>query len=155
RHGPMVLGVCRQVLRDADDAQDAFQATFLVLARRAGSVRKADSVASWLHGVALRIAVRAKVEAARRRAHERPSAARRVPWPADDRGPPGSWSALREEIDRLRGHSREPVVLCSLEGLSPEGAALRIGCPGGTVLSRLSRARERIRERLVRRGLAP
>jgi RNA polymerase sigma factor (sigma-70 family) len=155
RHGPMVLAVCRQVLRDAHDAQDAFQATFLVLARRAGSVRKADSVASWLHGVALRIAVRAKVEAARRRAHERRSAAMKATWTADDPGPPESWSALHEEIDRLPGRYREPVVLCYLEGLSTDEAVLRIGCPKGTVLSRLSRARERLRERLARRGLAP
>jgi len=155
RHAPMVLGVCQQVLRDPHDAQDAFQATFLVLARRAASVHKADSVASWLHGVALRIAVRVKSDAARRRAHERQSAAIRAEAAGDDAGPPESWAALHEEIGRLPERYREPVVLCYLEGLSTEEAALRIGCPKGTILSRLSRARERLRDRLLRRGVAP
>ncbi len=155
RHGPMVLGVCRQVLHDADDAQDAFQATFLVLARKAGSLRKADSVASWLHGVALRIAMRARVEAARRRVHERRGAAFTASRTAADPVPPESWPALHEEIDRLPDRYRDPIVLCYLEGLSIEEAALRIGCPRGTVLSRLSRARNRLRDRLTRRGLAP
>ncbi len=155
RHGPMVLGVCRQVLHDADDAQDAFQATFLVLARKAGSLRKADSVACWLHGVALRIAMRARVEAARRRVHERRGAAFPASRTAADPAPPESWPALHEEIDRLPDRYRDPIVLCYLEGLSTEEAALRIGCPRGTVLSRLSRARDRLRDRLTRRGLAP
>ena len=155
RHGPMVLGICWQVLHDADDAQDAFQATFLVLARKAGSLRKADSVASWLHGVALRIAMRARVEAARRRVHERQAAAFTASRTAADPVPSESWPALHEEIDRLPDRYRDPIVLCYLEGLSIEEAALRIGCPRGTVLSRLSRARDRLRDRLTRRGLAP
>ena len=153
RHAPMVLDVCQQVLRDPHDAQDAFQATFLVLARRAASVRKADSVASWLHGVALRIAVRVKSDAARRRAHEQQSAALRSVTDEGHAGPPESWAALHEEIGRLPQRYRDPVVLCYLEGLSTEEAALRIGCPKGTILSRLSRARERLRDRLIRRGL--
>ncbi len=111
RHGPMVLGVCRQVLHDADDAQDAFQATFLVLARKAGSLRKADSVACWLHGVALRIAMRARVEAARRRVHERRGAAFPASRTAADPAPPESWPALHEEIDRLPDRYRDPIVL--------------------------------------------
>ena len=153
RHGPMVLGVCREVLGNTHDAQDAFQATFLVLARKAASVRKTDSVASWLHGVALRVAVRAKAHATRRRVYERRSAVMRAAEFASERGSPECWPELHEEIARLPQHYREPVVLCYLEGLSTEAAALRIGCPKGTVLSRLSRARERLRGRLDRRGL--
>ncbi len=149
RHGPMVLRVCRQVLGDSHDADDAFQATFLILARKAGSVRKADSLASWLHGVALRVAARARADAIRRQVHER-----RV-GPMNEAAPTREeWPELHEEIARLPERYREPVVLCYLEGLSTEAAAMRIGCPKGTVLSRLSRARERLRGRLVRRGVA-
>ncbi len=155
RHGSMVLGVCRKVLDNPHDAQDAFQATFLVLARKAGSVRKADSVASWLHGVALRVARQARAEAGRRRVHERRCAAMKATEPERQGNPPEEWRELHEEIARLPGRYREPVVLCYLEGLSTDEAALRIGCPKGTILSRLSRARERLRGRLVRRGLAP
>ena len=154
RHGPMVLGVCREVLGNSHDAQDAFQATFLVLARKAGSVRKADSVASWLHGVALRVAMRAKAEAARRRVYERRSAAMKAAELERQGGSPEGWPELHEEIARLPERYREPVVLCYLEGLTTEEAALRIGCPHGTILSRLSRARERLRGQLDRRGLA-
>src|SRR4051812_28572869 len=147
RHGPMVLSVCRQVLGDPHDAQDAFQATFLVLARKAGAIRKADSAASWLYGVALRVAVRAKADASRRRAHERRGGALKAAEAARGGDPPGSWPELHEEIARLPAHYREPVVLCYLEGLSTEVAAERLGCPRGTVLSRLARARERLRGR--------
>ena len=154
RHGPMVLRVCRQVLGDSHDVQDAFQATFLVLVRKAGSVRKADSVASWLHGVAIRVAVRAKADAARRRAHERRGALTAVESLAGV-GLAESFPELHEEIVRLPERYREPVVLCYLEGLTTEEAARRLGWPRGTVLSRLSRARERLRGRLTRRGLAP
>src|SRR4051812_14662859 len=117
RHGPMVLGVCRQVLGDPHDAQDAFQATFLVLARRAGAIRKADSAASWLYGVALRVAVRARADAARRRAIERRGAAMKATEAeakakAGGGAPPESWPELHEEIARLPAHYREPIVLC-------------------------------------------
>src|SRR5262249_6722787 len=155
RHGPMGLRVCPEVLGNPHDAQDAFQATFLVLARKAGSVRKADSVASWLHGVALRVARRAKAEASRRRVHELQSAATRAAKPERQGNSPEEWPELHEEIARLPGRYREPVVLCYLEGLSTDEAALRIGCPQGTILSRLSRARGRLRGRLVRRRLGP
>jgi RNA polymerase sigma factor (sigma-70 family) len=155
RHGPMVLRACRHVLGDPHDAQDAFQATFLVLVRKARSVRNADSVAGWLHGVALRVSLRARADAARRRASERRSMAlKSTQSGAEENGSP-SWIDLHEEVARLPGRYREPVVLCYFEGLSTEAAALRIGCPRGTVLSRLSRARERLRASLTRRGLVP
>jgi RNA polymerase sigma-70 factor (ECF subfamily) len=151
RHGPMVLRVCRQVLGDVHDAQDAFQATFLVLVRDAGSVRNRDSVASWLHGVALRVAKRAKSGAARRRAHERRAA---VPESIRDADRPERWPELHEEIARLPEKYRAAVVLCYLEGLTTEAAAHRLGCPQGTVMSRLSRARDQLHGRLTRRGVA-
>ena len=148
RHGPMVLRACRQATGDAHDAEDAFQSTFLVLARRAGSVRNADSVASWLLGVALRVAARIRSGETRRRAFER-----RAETPRAD--PPGSWPELHEEIARLPGRYREPVVLCYLEGMTTEEAARRLCCPKGTILSRLSRGRDRLRRNLTRRGIAP
>ncbi len=155
RHGSMVLGACRHVLGDSHDAQDAFQATFFVLARKAGSVRKIESVAGWLHGVALRVSRRARSDAARRRSHERRCATMKTTESAGSDGGTESWPELHEEVARLPDRYREPVVLCYLEGLSTEAAALRIGCPRGTVLSRLSRARERLRQRLARRGAPP
>ena len=144
RHGPMVLSVCRQVLGNPHDAQDAFQATFLVMARKAGSVHNADSLASWLHGTALRVAVRAKADEARRRLHERRFATMKVNERDKPTVGPEPCPELHEEIARLPRRYREPVVLCYLEGLSSEQAAMRIGCAPGTVWSRLSRARERL-----------
>ncbi len=152
RHGAMVFDVCRNVLRDPHDAQDAFQATFLVLAARAGSIRQRETIAGWLLGVARRVALRSRGDLARQRAREARAAEIRADRPADR---PESWQELHEEIGRLPGQFREPVVLCYLEGLSADAAAVRLGCPRGTVLSRLSRARERLRGRLTRRGLAP
>ena len=123
-----------------------------MLARRAGSVRKADSLASWLHGVALRVARRARAGAVRRKAYERRGAAIRAAE-LESRSSPDAWPELQEEIARLPERYREPVVLYYLEGLTTEEAAMRIGCAHGTVLSRLSRARDRLRRRLERRGL--
>ena len=152
RHGPMVLGVCRRALRDPHDADDAFQATFLILARRAGAIRDGDLLARWLFGVARRVSARARVLAGRRRDRERPA-------PSEPAGPdldPAGWevrSILDEEIGRLGETYRSPVVLCYLEGLSHEEAARRLGWPVGTVKGRLSRARDLLRSRLSRRGL--
>jgi RNA polymerase sigma factor (sigma-70 family) len=154
RHGPMVLRVCRQVLGDPHDAEDAFQATFLVLARRAGSVRRRDSVASWLHGIARRLALHARADAARRRRHECQSAAMRNFETRDEPDIEG-WPELHEELARLPSTYRESVVLCYMEGLTTAAAARRLGCAQGTVLARLSRARARLRRRLIGRGLAP
>jgi RNA polymerase sigma factor (sigma-70 family) len=153
RHGPMVLRVCRGVLGDSHDVHDTFQATFLVLVRKAGSLWVRDSLGPWLHGVALRVATKAKVAAARRKAHERRAAeaaeARR--GSEDDK----LGTTLHEEVDRLPTKYRAPIVLCYLEGLSHEGAATVLGWPVGTVSGRLARARDLLRARLVRRGLAP
>ncbi|WP_168221862.1 sigma-70 family RNA polymerase sigma factor [Aquisphaera giovannonii] len=151
RHGPMVLGVCRGILGDVEDAHDACQATFLVLARKAGTVRRGDSAASWLHGVARHVSLRLRAAEARRREHERRTATMREERPAL---PPETREAIHDEVARLPARFREPVVLCYLEGLTAEEAAGRIGCPRGTILSRLSRARDRLRGRLARRGVA-
>jgi RNA polymerase sigma factor (sigma-70 family) len=154
RHGPMVWYVCRQVLDDLHDGQDAFQATFLVLLRRAGSIRKRESLASWLFGVAMRIARRARFAAISRRFHERTAAELATSPVAATDGPADRQTALHEEIARLPERYREPIVLCHLEGLSTAVAAQRLGCAQGTILSRLARGRERLRRQIRRRGLA-
>ena len=154
RHGPMVLRICRTILRDKHDAEDAFQATFLVLARQAASIRNRTSVASWLHGVARRVASCARSAAARRRQHERKAASLAEHFVAEPR-----WDdlaeVLHEEIDRLPERYRAPIVLCDMEGMTEGQAARRLGRPIGTIRSQLSRGRQRLRCQLVRRGLAP
>jgi RNA polymerase sigma-70 factor (ECF subfamily) len=151
RHGPMVMAVCRRALRDHHDAQDAFQATFLVLARKAGSVRDRTSLADWLYGVARRVSDHARTAAARRREIER----RAGQGAAFGYEPCPPEPDIRDEVDRLPRDLREAVILCYLEGLTHEQAAARLGWPVGTVRSRLARARERLRIRLTRLGLAP
>jgi len=160
RHGPMVLRVCRSVLGDRDEAEDAFQATFLVLASRARAIRRGDSVGSWLHGVALRVANRARWRAARRRHHERRHAEMTASARADQigggHGPPDDVAqVLHEEIGRLPEKYRKPVVLCYLEGLTHDQAADQLGWPVGTVRRRLAGARDRLHGRLTRRHVAP
>ena len=157
RHAPLVGSVCRDLLTDPNDADDAFQATFLVLARKAGSIRAGDSLASWLCRVAYRIAVRAGIETTRRRQVERRGAehyARRTASENADRPGNDEIAILFDELDRLPERYRTPVVLCHLEGLSTEAAARRLGCPVGTIWAHLSRARARLRSRLVRRGVS-
>jgi RNA polymerase sigma factor (sigma-70 family) len=155
RHGAMVLRVCRGVLGNENRAEDAFQATFLVLASRARSIRRQVSVASWLYGVALRVAGTERSRAARRKRHERSHAMMNPPSiataPPDDE----SARALHQEIGRLPERCRSAVVLCYLKGLTHEAAAERLGRPVGTVRSRLATARDRLKARLTRRGLAP
>jgi RNA polymerase sigma factor (sigma-70 family) len=152
RYGRLVLAVCRRVLRHEQDAEDAFQATFLALVRKADSIGKQEAVGSWLYGVAYRIAAKARAGAARR---PRPSALTDVPAGAAEHGGRHELrAALDEEINRLPPRYRTPVVLCYLEGKTAEEAARQLGCPRGTVLSRLARARDRLRPRLARRGLA-
>jgi RNA polymerase sigma factor (sigma-70 family) len=157
-HGPLVLGVCRRVLRDEHEIEDAFQATFLVLVRRAGSIRDAGRLGPWLHGVARRVALRSRSEAARRRADHR-----QLTWalesvavrPARQTEFDDVIGIIDEEVARLPGCYRDAVVLCDLEGRSYTEAASRLRCPLGTVQSRLARGRARLRSRLIRRGLAP
>jgi RNA polymerase sigma factor (sigma-70 family) len=155
RHGPMVMRTCIRALRNPHQAEDAFQATFLVLARRADSIRLGDSVACWLHGVALRVAASERATLERRRLHERRKAESTSTIltsspEADDLG-----RALHEEFARLPGRLRDAAVLVFLEGCSHEEAASRLGRPVATVRSRLATARERLKGRLTRRGLAP
>ncbi len=159
RHGPMVLGVCRRALPSFPDADDAFQATFLVLVRRARAIQGRGSLAGWLFGIARRVAARARVEAARRQ--RRLEALEHHYPPARDNAEtllPGEaevdYQPLFQEIDGLPERFRSAVVLHYLEGLSTEAIALRLGCPRGTVLSRLDRARRRLRARLEGRGVS-
>jgi RNA polymerase sigma factor (sigma-70 family) len=166
RHGPMVLDLCRQILGDLHHAEDAFQAVFLVLARKARSIRDPDLLANWLYGVAHRTARCKKLQLARQRKNEEEGAMRR----------PGSGSgtaieilvqpveqvlmdaedieALHDEIARLPGSFRLPIVLCYFEGLTLDEAASRLYWPAGTLRSRLARARDKLRRGLTRRGIA-
>ncbi|MDR3636796.1 MAG: RNA polymerase sigma factor [Isosphaeraceae bacterium] len=156
RHGPMVMHVCRRILGDRHDAEDAAQATFLVLARQARSIRQLDSVASWLYGVAAHVAARVRRDIARRQRRERRGAEMAMAnQHHSDGDPDGSEtsSALYEELSRLPERFRRPVLLCHLEGLTYEQAARQLGCPVRTVQSRLTRARRRLRDRLTRRGV--
>ncbi len=155
RHGAMVWQVCRSVLGDRHDAEDACQAAFLVLARRAGSIRRGESVASWLYGVARRVALRARRDASRRRELERRRLERTAAEEPISPPPADPWPELYEELDRLPEPFRAAVVSCDLEGLTYEQAAVLLGCPVGTVQSRLARGRSRLRNRLERRGIAP
>ncbi len=155
RHGPMVLGVCRRLLPDAHLSEDAFQATFLVLARRARSVKNHDSLGGWLHRVARRIAMRLRSKLERRKARERPGVGEVAVEYADRVERDELKSVIDQEIDRLAESHRLPVVLCCLEGISHEEASQRLRWPLGTVKSRLARGRKRLQERLVRRGFAP
>lgn len=151
RHGAMVFNLCQRILRDSHDAEDAFQATFLVFARKAGAIDKRESVASWLYKVAYRVALRARAKAAR------PNAVALADEPPAPAANDADWSELRPildaEIDRLPEKYRAPFLLCYLQGHTNEEAAEQLGCPKGTVLSRLARGRERLRTRLVQRGV--
>jgi RNA polymerase sigma factor (sigma-70 family) len=153
RHAPLVLGVCRRVVGDEQDAEDAFQATFLVLVRKASSIRRRASLTSWLHGVAYRCAARVRAANLRRRRHEGRLA------PAPPEAPPDvSWQEVRQAIDeelaRLPEKYRAPLVLCYLRGKTQCEAARELGWAPGVLRGRLDRGRERLRARLARRGLA-
>ncbi len=154
RHGPTVLRVCKAVLRDVHDAEDAVQATFLILALKAGSIRRSDTLASWLYSVAYNVASTARTSAKRRRTHEW-NAARSRAWAITDSGSDDLGATILEELDRVPQRYRTVLVLCCVEGLTMEQAAQRMRRPVGTVKSRLARGRELLRTRLVRRGLAP
>jgi RNA polymerase sigma factor (sigma-70 family) len=153
RHGPLVLSVCRRVLGDWHAAEDAFQGTFLVLARQAASVKWPEALGPWLHGVASRTALKARTQAARRRACERQAAVLRAAECGDD----VAWRDLRPLLDEviagLPERYRVPFVLCYLEGRTVSEIARRLCCPRGTIATRLARARQRLRNRLARCGV--
>src|SRR5947209_1863557 len=154
RHGPMVLGACRRILRNEADAEDAFQATFLVLVKKAHSIMPRHLVGNWLYGVACNAARKARTAAARRGERER-----RVREMNREEAPPADTTEdiqtlLDEELERLPDEYRVAIVLCELEGKTHKEAAQRLGWPVGTLSGRLSRARRLLAERLARRGVA-
>jgi RNA polymerase sigma factor (sigma-70 family) len=154
RHGPMVLGVCRRQLSDPHAVDDAFQATFLVLVRKAATISQPDLLGNWLYGVAYRVSVKARANAARRSAHERQAASMSRPEPAPDVDNRELRLILDEELSRLPEKYRAPLVLCYLEGKTNEEAAKQIGCPLGSMSWRLSRGRDLLHRRLLARHLA-
>ncbi len=154
RHGPMVLGVCRRILKNAEDAEDAFQATFLVLVRKAATITKRETMGGWLYGVARKTALKAREAGERRRAKER-----RVGEmsPRQTHSADGGWelqAVLDQELGRLPDKYRVPIVLCDLEGRTRRQAARQLGWPEGTLSGRLARARALLARRLARHGLA-
>jgi RND family efflux transporter MFP subunit len=155
RHGTMVLNVCRRVLDDPHDVEDAFQATFLALVRKARSIVRREAVAGWLYRVAFRVAVEARTKAQKTRGWQLNGVEEPAAHPCQE----AEWHELRpildEELNRLPERFRLPLVLCYLEGKSNNEVARQLGCPPGTIFSRLSRGREILRRRLTRRGLTP
>src|SRR5262249_25455512 len=152
RHGPMVLATCRAVLRHEQDIEDAFQATFLVLAKKARRVRAGEALGGWLHRVAYRVAVEASAQARRRRRREAEASAMTTPIVIPHEPEPDVAAIVHEEVDRLPEKHRLPVVLCDLEGLTYEQAAGRLRWTVPTVRCRLAKARQQLHGRLARRG---
>lgn len=153
RHGRLVLGVCRRVLRQEQDAEDAFQAAFLVLARKAGSIRRRQALPGWLHQVAFHIALKARRQNQTRQARER-EARNMARTQTADAGTPELATMVDEEIQRLPEKYRLPLILCYLQGKTHVQAAKELGCPPGSMSSRLTQARELLRDRLTGRGIS-
>lgn len=157
RHGPMVLGVCRRILRNSQDAEDAYQATFLLLVQKSRAIRRPEQLANWLFGVAYRVSVRIKARAARRGNADMGLIDAIVDSSAVDAGHEANRAELRlvldEELHRLPEKYRIPLILCYLQGKTHVEAAEVLGCPSGTMSSRLAQARDRLRGRLAKRGL--
>ncbi len=154
RYGPMVASTCRAILRDPDDAEDVFQATFLVLARKAGSIRAGEALGGWLLRVASRAAMQRNIEARRRPSRLSETDARQIPDPSRPSLDFDVRAILHQELDRLPDAERLPVVLCDLEGLTYDQAAARLGSTAPKVYHRLAKGRKRLRDRLIRRGVS-
>jgi RNA polymerase sigma factor (sigma-70 family) len=159
RHGPLVYGVCRRVLSDANDAEDAFQATFLVLVRKGGGLREPGRLASWLFGVAQRTARKVRAQAALRvRSERQASEMQTTQMPSRSASSDMTLDELRgvleDEIGKMPNKYSLPLVLCYLEGKTNAEAAAQLGWPEGSMSRRLARARDLLRSRLARRGLA-
>ena len=154
-HGPMVLGLCRRVLRDPRDIEDAFQATFLILVRKAPTIRDRGLLSNWLYGVAYRVARRARTNTLRRRDREIAVANLEAPAAPEAADSLGIGPVLDQELNRLPRKYRVPLILCYLEGHTHDQAAEELECPVGTVRSRLARGRDLLRRRLTSRGHAP
>ncbi len=153
RHGPAVLRTCRRMLHDSHEAEDAFQATFLILIRKAPSIRDPELLGPWLVGVARRVAARSRRRSTRQAERERRWAEARTPAEERDGGLFEVRRVVRDELDQLPDTYARPLALCYLEGLTHDEAARRLGCPVGTVKVRLVRARRLLRDRLDRRGV--
>ena len=154
-HGPMVLGLCRRMLREPKDVEDAFQATFLVLVRKAPAIRDRELLANWLYGVAYRIASRARSDVMRRRGREIAVANLEAPVNAEATDIAEIAPVLDRELNRLPRNYRTALVCCYLGGQTHEQTAKALGCPVGTVRSRIARGRDMLRKRLTRLGYAP
>ena len=152
RHGPLVQGVCNRTLSRPQDREDVFQATFLVLLEKMHSIRKRASLGSWLYGVTLRLVYQARRE--NRKHRGQPGVAEAEAVPSEEVQGQELGQILDEEINRLSKHHRDVILLCHVEGRTTEEAATTLGCPVGTIKSRLSRAREKLRQRLQRRGVS-
>lgn len=155
RHGPMVMGICRRLLNHSQDVEDAFQSTFLVLVKKARSLRDCELLGNWLYGVAVRVAMRARRDRLRRRSREQPVCALTAAIRESD----GEHRELRllldAEVERLPKKFRTPIILCYFEGMTHDQAAVRLECPVGTIRSRMAKGRELLRSRLSRRGGVP
>src|SRR5262245_59650170 len=155
RHGALVWRVGRSMLAQPEDAEDVFQATFLVLARKAAALRRHPSIAGWLHQTAHHLALRSRTQAARRQRREETAIARPSADPLEEISVREARAVLGVELERLPRKYREPLLLCLYEGATQDEAAQRLGCSLNTVKRRLERGRELLKHRLARRGLAP
>ena len=153
RHAPLVWSVCRRILRNEHEAEDAFQATFLVLVKKAPTLDRRGSLGNWLYTVAYHLALKARMKAARQRTQEKEAADMVQSDPTAD-GSEELHAVLDEELHRLPAKYRGPLVLCYLQGKTNEEAARELGCPAGSISRHLTRARDLLRERLAQRGMA-
>src|SRR5258706_5997521 len=151
RHGPMVYGTCRRIMNNGPDADDAFQATFFVLARQASHIRSSNAVGAWLHGVAVRVARKAQQQAIKRRLRQMAAAKPEAVLPATPVA--DWWAVIDDELDKLPVQLRQVIIACDIGGKTRRQASRELGWPEGTVAKRLAKARQELAKRLTRRGI--